>query len=91
MPSRKPNVRPSSKTRLASPKRNGRKAATAKARKVRPEFRSYADLNIGEEQVCSNECWAPSDETVTALRLYSVPAIGDERVTSNECYAAEGE
>jgi hypothetical protein len=49
----------------------------------------YEDLEIGDEQVTSNECWAPDDPENIGERVYKDLCLGEEQVTSNECYDVE--
>jgi hypothetical protein len=49
----------------------------------------YEDLDIGNEQVTSNECWAPDESENMAERVYKDLRLGEEQVTSNECYDVE--
>ena len=59
----------------------------------------YKDLDIGEEQVSSNECWDVDDDASPDAIDYSEPQspihanldLGEEQVTSNECYDVEEE
>lgn len=52
----------------------------------------YPDLDIGEEQVTSNECWAPEEmETSPTDPVYPPLSLGEEQVTSNECYNVDEE
>lgn len=69
------------------------------------KINEYADLEIGEEQVSSNECCTPEDEIVEPvipvvtdigkeIVCYCDLDIGEEQVTSNECFdvdESEGE
>jgi hypothetical protein len=58
----------------------------------------YNELDIGEEQVSSNECWDVDDASLESID-YSEPEtpihanldLGEEQVTSNECYDVEDE
>ena len=59
--------------------------------------RVYNELDIGEEQVSSNECWDVDDDAALEAVDYGEPVapihadldLGDEQVTSNECYDVE--
>ena len=59
----------------------------------------YNELDIGEEQVSSNECWDVYDEADLETVAYSEPPspihanldLGEEQVSSNECYDVEEE
>lgn len=51
----------------------------------------YPDLDIGEEQVTSNECWAPEEIETSIDPVYPPLNLGEEQVTSNECYDVEEE
>ena len=61
--------------------------------------RVYEDLDIGGEQVSSNECWDLDDDAELNLFDYPEPEspihadldLGNEQVTSNECYDVEDE
>ena len=46
----------------------------------------YEDLDLGDEQVTSNECWAPEEPEDVPDRVYKDLRLGTEQVTSNECY-----
>jgi hypothetical protein len=48
--------------------------------------RVYEELDIGEEQVSSNECWVVDDANEPEAPVYEDLALGEEQVTSNECY-----
>jgi hypothetical protein len=51
--------------------------------------RIYQALDIGEEQVTSNECYNPEGESLSMsmmTRLHQDLDLGQEQVTSNECY-----
>ena len=49
----------------------------------------YEDLDIGNEQVTSNECWAPDESDSVSDQTYRDLHLGQEQVTSNECYDVE--
>jgi hypothetical protein len=49
----------------------------------------YEDLDIGDEQVTSNECWAPDESDSVPNRAYRDLNLDQEQVTSNECYDVE--
>ena len=51
----------------------------------------YEELDIGEEQVSSNECWDVDDAHEIDAPVYADLAIGEEQVTSNECFDDEEE
>jgi hypothetical protein len=59
----------------------------------------YNDLDIGEEQVSSNECWDVDEDASRDAIDYREPEspihenldLGEEQVTSNECYDVEDE
>jgi hypothetical protein len=59
----------------------------------------HEDLDIGEEQVSSNECWDAVEDAELIALDYTEPEspihadldLGDEQVTSNECYEVEEE
>ncbi|HEU4796195.1 MAG TPA: hypothetical protein VFT02_11225 [Pyrinomonadaceae bacterium] len=51
----------------------------------------YEELDIGEEQVSSNECWDVDDADEIDAPVYADLAIGEEQVTSNECFDDEEE
>jgi hypothetical protein len=53
--------------------------------------RVYEELDIGEEQVSSNECWEVDDATELQAPVYGDLDLGQEQVTSNECYDPEEE
>lgn len=53
--------------------------------------RVHDDLDIGEEQVSSNECWELDDADEPEVAIYAEPDLGEEQVTSNECYDPEEE
>lgn len=53
---------------------------------VREEI--HEELDIGEEQVSSNECW--DDEELDAP-VYDDLDLGEEQVASNECFDDEDE
>lgn len=49
----------------------------------------YEDIDIGDEQVTSNECWASEEIEEAPVRVYDDLHLGPEQVTSNECYDVE--
>ena len=51
----------------------------------------YEELDIGEEQVSSNECWDDDESGDIDAPVYADLNLGDEQVTSNECYDDEEE
>jgi hypothetical protein len=51
----------------------------------------YEELDIGEEQVSSNECWDEDESGDIDAPVYADLNLGDEQVTSNECYDDEEE
>jgi hypothetical protein len=51
----------------------------------------YEELDIGEEQVSSNECWDAEENDELDVPVYSDLNLGDEQVTSNECFDVEEE
>ena len=59
----------------------------------------YNELDIGDEQVSSNECWdVDEDASPEAIDYSEVESpihanldLGEEQVTSNECYDVEEE
>ena len=51
----------------------------------------YDDLDIGEEQVSSNECWQVDDADESETLVHGDLDLGEEQVTSNECYDPEEE
>jgi hypothetical protein len=53
--------------------------------------RVYEELDIGEEQVSSNECWEVDDAAELEPQVHSDLDLGEEQVTSNECYDVEEE
>jgi len=53
--------------------------------------RVYEELDIGEEQVSSNECWEVDDADEPQAAVYEDLDLGQEQVTSNECYDPEEE
>jgi len=53
--------------------------------------RVYEELDIGEEQVSSNECWEVDDADESQTAVYEDLDLGQEQVTSNECYNPEEE
>lgn len=59
--------------------------------KTRKKRKTYDDLDIGDEQVTSNECWDPDEEEEVTEQVYPDLDLDEEQVTSNECYDVEGE
>jgi hypothetical protein len=62
--------------------------------------RVYEELDIGEEQVSSNECWdvdgdaeleAPGEYDELVAPIHADLDLGNEQVSSNECYDVEDE
>ena len=53
--------------------------------------RVYEELDIGEEQVSSNECWELNDADEPEAPVYEDLDLGEEQVTSNECYDSDEE
>ena len=53
--------------------------------------RVYEELDIGEEQVSSNECWEVDDVDEIQAAVHEDLDLGQEQVTSNECYDPEEE
>lgn len=53
--------------------------------------RVYDELDIGEEQVTSNECWEVDDAVEPEAPIHKDLDLGEEQVTSNECYDVEEE
>jgi hypothetical protein len=51
----------------------------------------YEELDIGEEQVSSNECWDGDDADEIDAPVYADFNLGEEQVTSNECFDVEEE
>jgi hypothetical protein len=59
----------------------------------------YNELDIGNEQVSSNECWDVDEDASPDAIDYGEPEslihanldLGEEQVTSNECYDVEEE
>lgn len=51
----------------------------------------YEELDIGEEQVSSNECWDDDDASEIDAPVYPDLNLGDEQVSSNECYDVDEE
>lgn len=52
---------------------------------------TYEELDIGEEQVSSNECWDDDDAGEIDAPVYEDLYLGEEQVTSNECFDVEEE
>ena len=53
--------------------------------------RIYEELDIGDEQVSSNECWEVDDADELEAPVHEDLDLGEEQVTSNECYDPEEE
>ena len=53
--------------------------------------RVYDELDLGDEQVSSNECWEADDADEPEPQVYGDLDLGNEQVTSNECYDPEEE
>ena len=51
----------------------------------------YEELDIGEEQVSSNECWEADEESEIEAPVYGDLYLGEEQVTSNECFDVDEE
>jgi hypothetical protein len=51
----------------------------------------YEELEIGEEQVSSNECWDVDELDEIDAPVYPDLNLGEEQVTSNECFDVEEE
>ena len=51
----------------------------------------FEELDIGEEQVSSNECWNDDDAGEIDAPVYADLDLGEEQVTSNECFDEEEE
>jgi hypothetical protein len=51
--------------------------------------RTFDDLDLGDEQVTSNECWDPDVEEEVTEGVYPDLDLDEEQVTSNECYDVE--
>jgi hypothetical protein len=51
----------------------------------------HEELEIGEEQVSSNECWNVDEAGEIDAPVYPDLDLGEEQVTSNECFDAEEE
>ena len=51
----------------------------------------HEELEIGEEQVSSNECWNVDEADEIDAPVYPDLYLGEEQVTSNECFDAEEE
>lgn len=73
---------------MKTPKRSKRSASVKSASRKRTprRNRTYEDLDIGDEQVTSNECWDLDEPERVAYRVYRDLQLGEEQVTSNECY-----
>ncbi len=78
---------------MKTPKRSKRPSAvkSVQKRKASKRARTYDDLDIGHEQVTSNECWNPEDVRKPPERVYGDLQLGEEQVTSNECYDVKEE
>ena len=46
----------------------------------------FEELDIGEEQVSSNECWDYDEAGELDSPVYDDDDLGDEQVASNDCY-----
>lgn len=55
----------------------------------RKKQKRYDELDIGDEQVTSNECWEPDDNEEVKEKVYPDLNLEEEQVTSNECYDVE--
>jgi hypothetical protein len=53
--------------------------------------RVYEELDIGEEQVSSNECWDVDETPEPQAAIHADLDLGEEQVTSNECYDVDEE
>ena len=53
--------------------------------------RVYEELDIGAEQVSSNECWEIDESEEVEAPVHGDLDLGEEQVTSNECYDVEEE
>ena len=51
----------------------------------------YEELDIGEEQVSSNECWDEDYADEIEAPIYADLDLGEEQVASNECFDDEEE
>ena len=51
----------------------------------------FEELDIGEEQVSSNECWDDDEAGEIDSPVYDDDDLGDEQVASNDCYNDEEE
>jgi hypothetical protein len=51
----------------------------------------HEDLDIGEEQVTSNECWSLEELESLEESVFPDLNLGEEQVTSNECFNVEEE
>jgi hypothetical protein len=51
----------------------------------------FEELDIGEEQVSSNECWNDDEAGEIYAPVYGDLNLGEEQVTSNECFDVEEE
>ena len=51
----------------------------------------YEELDIGEEQVSSNECWEVDEGGEIEAPVYGDLYLGEEQVTSNECFDVDEE
>jgi hypothetical protein len=52
---------------------------------------TYEELDIGEEQVSSNECWDVDEAGEIYAPVFPDLNLGEEQVTSNECFDVEEE
>ena len=51
----------------------------------------FEELDIGGEQVSSNECWNDDEAGEIDAPVYGDLNLGEEQVTSNECFDVEEE
>jgi hypothetical protein len=56
---------------------------------VREEI--HEELDIGEEQVSSNECWDDDEAAEIDAPVYDDLDLGEEQVASNECFDEDEE
>lgn len=85
---RKAARRAPKKAQRATPK-PPRSKKSAASHAGTPIHQTYEELDIGAEQVTSNECWVPPEEHSPGVPVYGALRIGREQVTSNECYDVE--
>jgi hypothetical protein len=52
---------------------------------------TYEEVDIGEEQVSSNECWDVDEAGEVYTPVFADLNLGEEQVTSNECFDVEEE